>query len=91
MEIGTLADDHLNSLSKRLILVLLSVYMFGAMILKAVAGSESLIESVSFNIYGDRYQLEEETRANPYYVGLVIYCVFTLAFTFGNIESSKWL
>ena len=65
--------------------------MYGALLVKHVAGSESLIQSISFNIYKDRMALKKKSSIDPYLIGLFAFSLCTLGFTFGNIENSRLL
>ena len=65
--------------------------MYGAMSLKYVAGAESFIEAISFIFYKNSCYLYENMALNPYYLGILVFAVLSLGFSFGNIENSKVL
>lgn len=74
------------------VIVVLIIYMYGAMTLKYVAGAESCIEGVSMTIFGDQNKLEEIMAPfDPYYLGLALFGGLSIVFSFGNIENSKGL
>lgn len=66
-----------------------STYFIGAVLLKSIAGSESLNESVSSTLYGDRFVLLESVNYDWYRMGSLLFFTITLAFTFGNIEGAN--
>jgi hypothetical protein len=67
----------------------LSTYFIGAVLLKSIAGSESLCESISSTIYGDRMVLLESETLDFYKMGSILFFIVTLSFTFGNIEGAN--
>ena len=71
----------------------LTLYMYGAMLLKYVAGSKSMVEAVSFLVCDleQPHCLVENLPIDPYIFGIFIFGFFALAFSFGNIENSKYL
>jgi hypothetical protein len=73
-------------------MIVLVIYMYGAMCLKYASGSESFVQAVSFTIFHDA---NEWTRRwpnfDPYYLGVIIFGSLSLLFSFGNIENSKML
>jgi len=71
-------------------MVILIFYMYGAMCLKYVAGAESLYQGISFILYKDIKQLEEEVPW-IYYASIGVFGTLCLAFSFGDIENSKGL
>lgn len=64
--------------------------MYGAMALKYVSGAQSLYQGISFLIYGDPEKIE---RVFPgvYYIAIFVFAALSIAFSFGDIENSKWL
>lgn len=72
-------------------MVILIIYMYGAMSLKYVSGAESFIEAISFIAYKDSCHLYVNMVFNPYYIGILVFAVLSLGFSFGNIENSKVL
>jgi hypothetical protein len=65
--------------------------MYGAMCLKYVSGAESFVEAISFTAYSDRCRWYSTFPFDPYYLGIIIFGVLSLVFSFGNIENSKVL
>jgi len=55
VEFAWFSQQYLGHCAKLITLTVLTIYFSGAIMLKAVAGSESLIQSLSFSLYGDRY------------------------------------
>ena len=73
---------------KYVMMIILCIYMYGAMMLKYVAGAQSLQQGLAFLFTGNMYQW------NEYYVYCISLCIFwTMAWVccFGDIENSKWL
>ena len=91
VELGIMAEQHIGTWFKIVVMVILIIYMYGAMILKYVAGAKSFVEGVSMTIYGDQKELEERLFMDPYYIGIAIFMVLSVMFSLGNIENSKGL
>ena len=75
---------------KVFIIVILNVYMYGAMCLKYVSGAESLYQGISFMAYGKLTTLEDKFPG-IYYICIVIFGALSIGFSFGDIENSKIL
>lgn len=90
LELGVIADRIARPWVKYTILVILIVYMYGAMALKYASGAESLYQGISFLIYEDPYKLETDFPG-IYYICIFIFGGLSIAFSFGDIENSKWL
>ena len=90
-ELSELANELFGSGLQFFVVLVLVPYMYGALLVKHVAGSESLIQSISFNIYKDRMALKKKSSIDPYLIGLFAFSLCTLGFTFGNIENSRLL
>lgn len=54
LELGVIADRVSWWQVKYLIILILIVYMYGAMSLKYTSGAESLYQGISFLVYGDQ-------------------------------------
>ena len=65
--------------------------MYGAMWLKYVAGSKSLVEGVSVTLYNEKDMLEEKIGFDPYYIAILLFATISIYFSFGNIENAKGL
>lgn len=72
-------------------MVILIIYMYGAMSLKYVSGAESLIEAISFIFNSDSCYLFDTMKFNPYYIGIFVFGFLSIMFSFGNIENAKTL
>lgn len=90
LELGILAERISYPWVKNCIMVILVIYVYGAMSLKYVTGSESLIYGLSFIFTGS-----EGTWFNEfpwiYYVSIAIFACLCIGFSFGDIENSKVL
>jgi hypothetical protein len=51
IELGIAAEENAEKWVKIVIMVILTIYMYGAMSLKYVSGAESFIEAISFIKY----------------------------------------
>ena len=92
IELGIIAEDHCAQWVKIFILVILIIYMYGAMSLKYVSGAESFVEALSFMFYNNQCTLYEKMAPfDPYYLGIIVFGALSLGFSFGNIENSKYL
>ena len=74
-----------------LIVIVLILYLYGSMAISYVSGAESLMEAISFTIYGDECYLSNTWSLDPYYVGVMVFGGLSLIFSFGDIENSKWI
>ena len=67
------------------------IYMYGAMCLKYASGATSFVTAFSYMIYGKSDEWKKRFIFDPYYLGIIIFGVLSLFFSFGNIENSKYL
>lgn len=72
-------------------MILLTIYMYGAMCLKYVSGAQSFVEAVSFTIYHDKCMWYKNSPVDPYYLGILLFGALSILFSFGNIENAKVL
>lgn len=72
-------------------MTILVIYMYGAMCLKYASGAASFVSAVSYMKYEDADMWKKVSPVDPYYLGILIFGVFSLFFSFGNIENSKGL
>mmetsp|Transcript_33838 Transcript_33838/g.39039 ORF Transcript_33838/g.39039 Transcript_33838/m.39039 type:complete len:143 (+) Transcript_33838:483-911(+) len=86
-----MADNLLPVWGKYTLIFFLIVYMYGAMCLKYVAGAKSMVEGVSVTIFQDKEKLEKEIGFDPYFIGIFVFAVISIYFSFGNIENAKVL
>jgi hypothetical protein len=93
IEIGKLCERFVPKWMKIVLLVILVIYMYGAMCLKYASGADSFVTAVSFTIYGDADAWANKWMPgfDPYYLGIIIFGTLSLIFSFGNIENSKYL
>lgn len=87
IEIGTLAEKLSTKRVKNCIMVVMILYIYGAICLKYVSGAESLIGAVSFAIWKNPEGLKIWLGYDPYYWSLFIFGFFCCYFSFGNIEN----
>ena len=93
VELGMLADTFCAKWIKIVLMIILTIYMYGAMCLKYASGAESFVQAVSFTLFNDagRWTRDWEPTFDPYYLGIIIFGSLSLLFSFGNIENSKTL
>lgn len=72
-------------------MVVMILYIYGAICLKYVSGAESLVAAVSYSVWKDAAGLEKYLGYDPYYIGIFIFGFFSCYFSFGNIENAKTL
>ena len=89
LEFGALAADHSHKYFRYAVFAVLIIYVYGAMLLKYVAGAKSFAEGMSMTIYGNTDTLKEKLFIDPYYLGIIIFGVLSTFFSLGNIENSK--
>jgi hypothetical protein len=63
--------------------------MYGALCLKYVSGAESFVLGISYTFWGDGDSFEKKLGFDPYYLGIIIFAVLSIYFSFGNIENAK--
>lgn len=76
---------------KHLIVILIILYMYGAICLKYVGGAESFELGLAYTFWGHKEGFRDAIGFDPYYVGISIFGFFSLLFSFGNIENAKVL
>lgn len=91
IEIGVVAMEVSNKSVKIFIVVILSIYMYGAICLKYVSGAKSLNVALSYTFWSDAEAFQNKIGFDPYYLCLAFFGFFSIYFSFGNIENSKWL
>ena len=91
IEIGKLVETFCAQWINVAMMIILTIYMYGAMCLKYASGSESFVQAVSFTIYKDANKWAQISPFDPYYLGIIIFGSLSLFFSFGNIENSKTL
>ncbi len=91
VEIGRLMEKFCAPWIKVCLLIVFVIYMYGAMCLKYASGAASFVTAVSFMIYGNSEEWKLRFIFDPYYLGIIIFGVLSLTFSFGNIENSKYL
>jgi amino acid permease len=73
-------------------MIILVIYIYGAMCLKYASGAASFVSGVSSTIYdGDQNKWTKVSSVDPYYFSILIFAFLSLIFCFGNIENSKGL
>ena len=93
IEIGILAQRLSNKDVKNVFMIIIVIYMYGAICLKYVSGAESFVAGVNHTFWPD----DEDGFSNyidgrdPYYIGLFIFFFFSTYFSFGNIENATTL
>lgn len=75
---------------KYFIIVVLTIYVYGAMSLKYVTGAISLQEGLSFMFTGSE-GLWVDKYPWTYFVAIAIFGSLSIGFSFGDIENSKTL
>jgi hypothetical protein len=90
IEIGVLCERISNSYIKNSFIVILVIYVYGAVSLKYVTGAISLQEGCSYLFTGEEGKWVTDAPWT-YYVGIAIFAVLSISFSFGDIENSKTL
>eukprot|EP00349_Pseudokeronopsis_sp_Brazil_P003085 CAMPEP_0202958262 /NCGR_PEP_ID=MMETSP1396-20130829/2618_1 /ASSEMBLY_ACC=CAM_ASM_000872 /TAXON_ID= /ORGANISM="Pseudokeronopsis sp., Strain Brazil" /LENGTH=205 /DNA_ID=CAMNT_0049676235 /DNA_START=477 /DNA_END=1094 /DNA_ORIENTATION=+ len=86
-----MAEEYQIQWLKVTIIIILTIYMYGAMSIKLVSGAESAIEAISFIFHDNSCYLYDYSSINPYYLGILLFAAASLCFSFGNIENAKML
>lgn len=90
IELGILAERVSYTWFKYFIIVMLTIYVYGACSLKYVTGAISLQEGLSFLFTGQE-GLWVENYPWTYFIGIVVFASLSIGFSFGDIENSKTL
>ena len=74
-------------------MIIILIYMYGAICLKYVSGAESFVAGVSHTFWpGDENGFTKYLGGqDPYYIGIMVFFVFSTYFSFGNIENATTL
>ena len=93
VEIGKLFEQFCAPWIKVAIMIVLVIYIYGALCLKYASGAASFVSGISSTVYGgDQNQWAKEWSSfDPYYLSIMIFAGLSMAFCFGNIENSKYL
>jgi hypothetical protein len=91
VEIGQLIGRFCAPWIKVASMTIFVIYMYGAMCLKYASGATSFVTAFSYMIYGKSDEWKKRFIFDPYYLGIMIFGVLSLFFSFGNIENSKYL
>jgi hypothetical protein len=91
VELGRLVERFCAPWIKIIVMVILVIYMYGAMCLKYASGAASFVTAISYMKYNDPDEWKKEFIFDPYYLGIIIFGSLSLFFCFGNIENSKYL
>jgi hypothetical protein len=66
-EIGKLIEQFCPYWTKVVGMIILVIYMYGAMCLKYASGAESFVQAISYTFYSDADKWTEESPVDPYY------------------------
>jgi hypothetical protein len=91
VELGRMVERFCEPWIKVVVMVILTIYMYGAMCLKYASGAASFVTAISYMIYNNAEEWKHEFPFDPYYLGIIIFGSLSLFFCFGNIENSKYL
>eukprot|EP00347_Sterkiella_histriomuscorum_P023649 403333869 len=91
IELGKLVETFCPYWIKIAVMIILVIYMYGAMCLKYASGAESFVQAVSYTIYNSPDEWTNKSAFDPYYIGIIIFGGLSLTFSFGNIENAKIL
>jgi len=90
MELGILAERVSYPWFKYFIIIMLTIYVYGACSLKYVTGAISLVEGLSLIFTGyEGLWLDEYPWT--YYPAIAVFAALSIGFSFGDIENSKVL
>lgn len=77
---------------KNVIVVMMILYMYGAICLKYVGGAQSFELGIAYTFWSNELGFREALNGfDPYYIGIFIFGFFSIYFSFGNIENAKTL
>lgn len=91
IEIGLLSQKLIGDKMRNFFIVIMTIYMYGAICLKYVSGAESFVAGISYTVWDDSEGLNEHLGFDGYYFGLIVFGFFSTYFSFGNIENAKVL
>jgi hypothetical protein len=85
VELAQLSKFYIeHKLLRSLVIIVLIIYMYGAMCLKYIAGAQSLVRTLS-----PSDQISSQNPQKGYYLGVGVFLLVSIAFSIGNIEKSK--
>lgn len=67
VELGKMVEAFCPNYVKIGVMIILVIYMFGAMCLKYASGADSFVTAVSYSKYNDPKQWAKESPIDPYY------------------------
>lgn len=67
LELGKLVETFCPSWFKIAVMIILVIYMYGAMCLKYASGAESFVQAVSYTVYGNPHEWTDSFFMDPYY------------------------
>lgn len=91
IELGVVSERLAKPWVKTTLLIILTIYMYGAICLKFVSGAESFVAGIALTFWDNEDAFNEWIGFDPYYLGLFVFGFFSLFFSFGNIENAKTL
>lgn len=92
IEVGVVADKIARQWVKYLIMIILTLYMYGAICLKYVGGAESFVTGVNHTFWpNDSEGFQKFLPFDPYFLGLFLFGFFSVYFSFGDIQNAKTL
>jgi hypothetical protein len=90
IEIGVLCERISNVYVKNSFIIILVIYVYGAVSLKYVTGAISLQEGCSYLFTGEEGKWVTDAPWT-YYIGIAVFAILSICFSFGDIENSKTL
>lgn len=66
-EIGKLVEIFCAPWIKVTMMVILVIYMYGAMCLKYASGADSFVAAISYSVYQNAHEWTERSPIDPYY------------------------
>lgn len=91
IEIGIMSERIANDGWKIFFIIIIIIYMYGAICLKYVSGAESFVSGISYTFWKNDDGFHKWLGFDPYYLGILIFGFLSLYFSFGNIENAKTL
>jgi hypothetical protein len=93
LEYSSVVEEFAGTTMRTIVICIIIVYMYGAMCLKYVSGAESLEQVISYMATDEQcgWRAAWYGYLDPYFVGLFVFGILSVMFSFGDIENSKVL
>lgn len=77
---------------QKLTLAMITLYLYGSICIKYIIGAESFEYGVAYTFWDNEKGFADALGGyDPYNIGIVLFGILSIYFSFGNIENAKTL